>query len=212
VYAAFDNEHALHLSPLAEAAAAVWPIRQLLRTQTHQAHERLERVALLTELAGGSITLPRYRQYLQRMQSFHAALDTSLVGRLPAVYAGRRLDQSAHLARDLRALGADTMPAPRSLCQAVGALTPDPAAVWGVLYVLEGARLGSQVLLRRNAANPAVCQAHAFIEGEGLRTGWWWRDFCGLLEQGAAGHDRQPLTVAATHTFTLLGEWLEEPR
>jgi len=211
MYAMYDNEQLLHLSSLAEAAAAVWPIRQLLRTQTHQAHEHLERVALLTELASGGIALPRYRQYLQRMQSFHAALDTSLVGRLPAVYAVRRLDQSAHLACDLQALDADTMPAPRSLCQAVDALTPDAAAVWGVLYVLEGARLGSQVLLRRNAANPAVRQAHAFIEGEGQRTGSCWRNFCGLLEQGAASHDAQALIIAATHTFVLLGEWLEDP-
>jgi len=164
----------------------------------------------LTELASGGITLPRYRQYLQRMQSFHAALDTSLVGRLPAAYAGRRLDQSASLACDLQVLDADPMLAPRSLCQAVDALAPEPAAVWGVLYVLEGARLGSQVLLRRNAANPAVRQAHAFIEGEGERTGWCWRDFCGLLEQSAAGHDAQALTVAATHTFVVLGDWLED--
>lgn len=211
MYALLDNEHVLHLSPLAEAAATVWPIRQLLRTQTHQAHEDLERVALLSELASASITLARYRQYLQRMQSFHAALDTSLVGRLPAAYAGERLDQSARLACDLQALDTDSMPAPRSLCQAVDALMPDPACVWGVLYVLEGARLGSQVLLRRNAANPAVRQAHAFIEGDGERTGCCWRDFCGLLEQGAASHDTQLLTVAATHTFVLLGEWLEDP-
>ncbi len=210
MYATSDNEHALHLSPLAEAAATVWPIRQLLRGQTHQAHEQLERVALLTELASGGITLPRYRQYLQRMQSFHAALDRSLVGRLPAAYAGERLDQSARLACDLQALDADAIPAPRSLCQAVDALTPDPAAIWGVLYVLEGARLGSQVLLRRNAANPAVRRSHAFIEGDGPRTGSCWREFCGMLEQDAANHDLQSLTVAATNTFVLLGEWLED--
>jgi len=210
MYALCDREHVSHVSPPAEAAAAVWPIRQLLRIQTHQAHERLERVALLTELTGGSITLPRYRQYLQRMNAFHAALDASSVGRLPAFYAGKRLGQCARLACDLQALGADTVPAPRPLCQVVDALTPDPAAVWGVLYLLEGARLGSRVLLRQNAGNAAVCQAHAFIEGEGERTGSWWRDFRGLLEQGAAGHDPQSLAVAATHTFALLGEWLED--
>ena len=211
MYILLDNEHIAHLIPLVEAATEVWPIRQRLRTQTRQAHEQLERVALLTELAGGSITLPRYRQYLQRMHSFHAALDKSLIGRLPAAYAGQPLDQSARLARDLQALGAETVPAPRSLYQTADALTRDPAAVWGVLYVLEGARLGSQVLLKRNAANPGVRQAHAFIAGAGERTGWCWRDFCGLLEQGAASHDAQALTVAATHTFVLLGEWLKDP-
>ena len=201
----------LHLNPLAEAPAAVWPVRQLLRTQTRQAHEQLEQVALLTELASASITLPRYRQYLQRMQSFHTALDRSLVGRLPVAYAGKRLDQSARLACDLRALDTESTAAPRSLCQAVDALAADRAAVWGVLYVLEGARLGSQVLLRRNAANPAVLQAHTFIQGDAEHTGRDWREFCGLLEQDAASHDLQALTVGATNTFVLLGEWLADP-
>lgn len=198
------------MSPPDEAEARVWPIRQLLRVQTQEPHERVERVALLAELASGSITLPRYRRYLQRMHVFHAAVDGALLARLPPAYALARLNQGARLACDLHALDTSAMPAPLPLCRAADALAPGPAAVWGVLYVLEGARLGSQVLLRRNAANAAVCQAHAFIEGEGERTGAFWRDFCHLLEEGAALCDRQAMPAAAIRTFALLGVWLED--
>jgi hypothetical protein len=43
-----------------------------------------------------------------------------------------------------------------------------------------------KVLLRRNAANAAVCQVHAFVEGEGERTGVFWRHFCLVLDESAA--------------------------
>ena len=186
------------------------PIRQLLRAQTREPHERLERVALLAELASGDITLPRYLRYLERMHAFHAAVDNALLTRLPLAYGLARLNQGARLAFDLHALGASAMPAPQPLRRAADLLASSPAAVWGVLYVLEGARLGSQVLLRRNAANVAVCRAHAFIEGEGARTGSYWRDFCLLLEAGAALDDQQALPAAANRTFSLLGDWLED--
>jgi len=184
----------------------------MLRAQTHEPHERLERVALLAELSGGNITLPRYRHYLERMHAFHSAMDGALAARLPPAYAAARLNHSARLARDLHALGAPAVPAPPPLRRAAQALATSPAAVWGVLYVLEGARLGSQVLLRRNEANAAVCRAHAYIAGEGERTGVFWRDFCLMLEAGAARCDQQALPVAANHTFALLGDWLGDSR
>ena len=182
----------------------------MLRAQTQESHERLERVALLAELSSGSITLPRYRHYLGRMHAFHAAVEGALLPRLPPAYAAARMNHGARLARDLHALGAPAVPAPQPLCRAARALAPSPAAVWGVLYVLEGARLGSQVLLRRNAANAAVCQSHAYIAGEGERTGLFWRDFCLMLEAGAAPCDQQTLPPAANRTFALLGHWLED--
>ncbi len=215
-YSARRNERKRHVSPVAEVEVRAWPIRQTLRAETQESHERLERAALLTELSGGSITLPRYRHYLQRMHAFHAAVDGALMGRLPPAYAVARLNQGTRLASDLHTLGTPTMPVPPPLCRAADALAPSPAAVWGVLYVLEGARLGSQLLLRRNAANAAVCQAHAYIQGEGERTGSFWRDFCVVLEEGATLCDRQAvcdlqaLPVAANRTFSLLGDWLED--
>jgi len=167
-------------------------------------------VPLLAELSSGSITLPRYRRYLERMHAFHAAVDGALRGRLPPAYAAARLNQVARLASDLHALDTPAVPAPQTLRRAADALAPSPADVWGVLYVLEGAKLGSQVLLRRNAANAAVCRANAYIEGEGDRTGAVWRDFCLVLEDGAALCDRQALPAAANRTFALLGNWLED--
>lgn len=236
-----------------DSTAQAPALRSLLRTETHAAHEQLERNPLLTELASGHISRARYCHYLAQMHRFHTTLDAALGPHLPARYPHERLNQTARLADDLLALGDDAAMAVSMLPAApyaalasarlasaaaavcsgrstlstsiaisiaissgigsdAAAATPTahPAAAWGVLYVIEGARLGSQILLKRNADNDAVQRAHAFISGEAGHTGLCWREFCVLLEQSVTASDHPALLAAANDTFVLLGDWLAE--
>lgn len=242
-----------------DSTAQAPALRSLLRTETHAAHEQLERNPLLTELASGHISRARYCHYLAQMHRFHTTLDAALGPHLPARYPHERLNQTARLADDLLALGDDAAMAVSMLPAAphaalasarlasaaaavcsgrstistlstssaisaistisassvdsdAAAATPatHPAAAWGVLYVIEGARLGSQILLKRNADNDAVQRAHAFISGEAGHTGLCWREFCVLLEQSVTASDHPALLAAANDTFVLLGDWLAE--
>lgn len=199
--------------PAAGTAKAGPPpsLRQRLRTRTAIAHEQLERAPLLAELASGCIELSRYSQYLRSMQVFHQALDGALLSQLPPGYSHASLNQRPALDRDLAALNIQPGNLPEALTGAARALVSSPAAAWGVLYVLEGARLGSQVLLKRNANNPSVRQAHTFIRGEAEATGRIWLTFCAALESGVAPAEVGTLLNAAEQTFELLGQWLGAP-
>jgi len=194
----------------ATAAQAMPPLslRQRLRTETAAAHQQLEQAPLLSELASGGIGARRYTHYLRRMQVFHRALDSALLPQLPTGYLHAGLNQSAALDRDLAALQAQPAHLPAALASAAHALVGSSSAAWGVLYVLEGARLGSQVLLKRNANNSTVAIAHAFIRGEAEDTGRAWRSFCTALESGVAPADVGSTLAAAKQTFQLLGHWL----
>jgi len=195
----------------AQAVSPPQTLRQRLRTRTAAAHERIERVPLLTELASGSIDLQRYTQYLRRMQIFHQALDDALWRQLPPGYPQAGLNQRAALDRDLAALKTTPGHLPAALTRSARALVGSHAAAWGVLYVLEGARLGSQVLLKRNANNPTVRRADTYVRGEAAATGRSWLAFCAALESAVAPTDVGTLLAAAEQTFELLGDWLDAP-
>jgi len=207
------NELALAVRGAGAAQAGSPPLtlRQRLRKQTAAAHERIERVPLLAALASGSIDQQRYTQYLRRMQIFHQAMDDALRRQLPPGYPHAGLNQRAALDRDLAALNAPPGHLPAALARAARALVGSHAAAWGVLYVLEGARLGSQVLLKRNANNSTVRQADTYVRGETGATGRSWLAFCAALESGVAPADVGTALAAAEHTFELLGHWLDAP-
>lgn len=68
----------------------------------------------------------------------------------------------------------------------------DPAASWGVLYVVEGSRLGGSILARRVAADlPATYLNAIHRSGE-------WRSVCRALDAEAARHDDDWLERAVT--------------
>ena len=201
---------ALYLRP-AGAAQSVSPpstLRQRLRSHTAVAHARIEREPLLAALASGSIDFESYTQYLRRMQVFHRAVDAALRRQLPPGYPHAGLNQRAALDRDLAALKTPSAQLSAPLAQAARALVGSHAAAWGVLYVLEGARLGSQVLLKRNAKNGVVCQADAYVRGEAGATGRSWLAFCAALESGVTPADVGKVLSAAEQTFELLRHWL----
>jgi heme oxygenase len=180
-----------------------------LRQATASAHQTLEaRLPFLHP----DFNLPRYTGLLKAYYGFYLPLEQALCALpLPAELAFQERRKSAALAADLRALGLssaeiDHLPT----CQQLPPMQ-DSASAFGVLYVLEGATLGGQVLLRavRNQLQLGAENGAAFLDVYGAATGQRWRAFLELLAGVTQPDLRQRCVQAACATFTLFQAWLD---
>ena len=151
--------------------------RAYLRAATRAAHDRLEAAFGTHDLASRVGYAAFLRQHATALLPLEAALERADAATLVADWPSRT--RSAALLDDLAALGE---PLPEALAAPAIA---GPAAVFGVLYVLEGSRLGARLLVRRAEASavPVVRAATAYLrhgEGAGL-----WPSFLALLDRSA---------------------------
>lgn len=184
---------------------------QRLKRDTQVHHEQIER---LVDLPSRLRSREAYRAVLIQFYGFYAPLEASLwqveglALALGDVAARRKADL---IARDLLALGVrpGELPAlPR--CADLPAL-PDAAHALGCLYVLEGATLGGQIIVRQLAAGPGVTadSGGAFFSGYGRETGPMWRSFgVGLAAYATTPEREAGIVAAAGETFCALDRWL----
>ena len=173
-----------------------------LRESTRAAHARAE--ASLAPLAQPD-SLARYAELLCVLWGFQAPLER-LLGRqeLPAAVGWPARQRLGALDADLAELGVTGTSLPEAT--ELPALT-GPGAVWGTLYVTEGATLGGRVLRRHIEARLGPVPAR-FLDGHGDRTQPMWRDL-GKLADCYAGGDRdgQLARQAALQAFAAFSAW-----
>lgn len=177
-------------------APAIDPL-QRLRAATSALHARLDTgLPIAREGAGPD----DYMRHLALLRGWVGLLQQSGA-------ASRRLDDErdaldAELADCQRLLG---RPAPRVEVRAVpdAALTAD-GADWGLAYVLEGSRLGGQVLHKRLA--PAMAPLPlTYLRGAAAGTGPRWKQFVAELKEALTNEARMDAAAAAArHAFELL--------
>lgn len=167
-------------------------IRQRLRSYGGALHHQVDE-------AFSTFTLDSaegYRQFLQAhaaaLFSLESALERAGIDPLLSDWPARRRGDA--LRADLLALGAELpMPLPVSAPASAG-------WCWGAAYVLEGSRLGGQVLLRRlRAVQP---EAPANYLGHATEPGLW-PGFLQQLEAGAAGIDEHELQRGVDDAFAV---------
>ena len=128
------------------------------------------------------------------------ALIADLHGNWPATQA---------LEQDLRAMG--IKPGTLALCPTLPQLNSE-ASVLGVLYVLEGATLGGNIL-RKQISDRLGLQAHdggAFLYVYGEATGRNWKSFLDFLcAMPLDAWARAEAVKAACSTFSCFEQWLE---
>lgn len=178
------------------AAAREADLRMVLRRETAEAHARLD-----AGWEGHDLTRRRaYAAFLSGMAGALLPLEARLeaagvAARLPDWSARRR---SRAILSDLAGLGAEPAPLP-GLGDVAGL---GGAGMAGILYVLEGSRLGGTVILRRVLAGPdASLHDHVrFLRhGEGLRL---WPSFAAwLAADEAAQADRIGAVAGARFAF-----------
>jgi heme oxygenase len=164
-------------------------------------------------LLDAGLTLARYRGYLERFYGLYRPLEARL-SRLPFADVGLSLAPRRKvpmLEADLVRLGTD--PGSLPVCAelpSIGTL----AEGLGVLYVLEGATLGGQVIRRHLDGTLGVGPDNGgeFFVSYGARVGEMWSTFQLALAAFAAAHPeaRGALVGAALGTFEAALIWLPE--
>jgi heme oxygenase len=112
------------------------------------------------------------------------------------------------LVADLTALGIDPAHLPQA--RALPAIT-NSADVLGVLYVLEGATLGGQVVLRwlTERLGLSATDGAQFFSSYGPRVGLMWRAYLETLEHFGVDPDvGDRIESAALSTFAVFGQWM----
>ncbi|WP_017905508.1 biliverdin-producing heme oxygenase [Pseudomonas asplenii] len=187
------------------------PVLQELRTGTAERHIALEkRLPFFSD----TLDLPVFRRLMQAYYGFYRPLEHALhdSGVLPADFDLAPRLKAQTLYHDLHTLGLsdeaiDDLPS----CQALPVIDSG-AACLGVLYVLEGATLGGQIL-RREIARRLGLEADsgaAFLNVYGESTGRRWRDFIEYLGSHSMDADeREAAVIAAQSTFNRFEHWLE---
>ena len=189
------------------AALAPPPMLQL-RQATRLVHKRIE--ASLPVL-DPHLTRERYTRVVEALHGFYAAVEPMVADALAC--GDDRWRQHAKLpllATDLRALGrapdhidrlprCTTMPYPRTASHALG-----------ILYVLEGATLGGQIIAKSLRARLAieVDTGAAFFHGYGDATGSMWSRFSEHVDRSASIQTDAAIS-AAIETFQTLTQWLD---
>ena len=176
-----------------------------LRKSTRDAHTQAE--ASLAALAQPD-SLTRYVALLCVLWGFQAPLERLLAHQdLPSAvdWPGRR--RLGALAADLTDLGVTGA----SLPEAAGLpALAGPGAVWGALYVSEGATLGGRVLRRQVQARLGPVPVR-FLDGRGDRTQPMWRDLGRLADLYVTSQQgRQLARQTAIQAFAAFSTWASQ--
>lgn len=173
--------------------------RNSLRGATDHLHRDLDRIA-----AGFNLGDPaHYRRFLQANAATLIAIEQLLesAGVAELVPDWHHRSRRAAILADLETLETPVQPL------ALRRTAPTPPEVFGILYVLEGSRLGARVQLDQVLASEhdTVRRASAYLRhgqpGEG-KAGLW-RTFLQQLETHEAADDQTQTVSGAVYAFTM---------
>ena len=187
------------------------PVLQDLRAGTAELHIALEkRLPFFSD----TLDTPAFVQLMQAYYGFYLPVEDALLssGAIPTDFDLTPRLKAPTLRADLHALGLSSEALARlPQCEDLP-LINSAACCLGILYVLEGATLGGQIL-RREIASRLGLEADngaAFLDIYGAATGRCWRDFIEYLSRRPMGADERKAVVAAAHTtFSCFERWLE---
>lgn len=174
--------------------------RNSLRGATDHLHRDLDRIAAGFNL--GDVT--HYRRFLQANAATLIAIEQLLenagVEQLLPDWPQRT--RRAAILADLQSLEAEVQPL------ALRRTAPTPAEVFGILYVLEGSRLGARIQLDQVLASDdeQVRKSSSYLRhgqpGPG-HAGGLWRSFLEQLETNEVADDQTQTVSGAVYTFTM---------
>lgn len=187
-------------------------VRFRLRAATAEAHRNVEAAMALSERC---VDRASYRSLLADLWGFYRPLEARLAA---APMAGLGVDilqraKTPWLHADLTAMGLcehDIAELPRTLTLPSIHCAAD---AFGVLYVIEGASLGGQIILRQIKANLGLTESSGarFFASYGAEVGEYWRSFIAAMEAyGGAEERAQVMQRAALATFDGLLCWINE--
>jgi heme oxygenase len=204
--------------PLVDAMTASLPphsptarvpvVLQLLREATAAQHKALEDCL---PFFSPELDLPLYRRVIEAYYGFHWPLQQAIerfCANDPAILERRKVPA---LRKDLTALGLseqqiDALPLCRDL-----PLLNNRAQLLGLMYVMEGATLGGQVLRRmmKDKLGVEADNGGEFLDVYGSATGARWKAFLAQLAAFDSPEHNPQVVAEARLTFACFHTWLE---
>lgn len=193
-----------------------------LRQAIAPAHAAIERTPLAAAMFSGTVTRDQYAFWLAQMYHLHSAVERLFAEchELAGIYDPTTMERADLLERDAEALGIDLnddgpCPAIQTLINAAGA----PGPKWnliGVLYVLEGSRMGSLALAPRLARALDVPMRPGsgldyHLDGAADRMKNWPALRGRIAKLPIRPEDEADAVTAAVVTMSLLAELYEMP-
>ncbi|MBF5046643.1 biliverdin-producing heme oxygenase [Aggregicoccus sp. 17bor-14] len=198
--------------------AAPRTILQRLKEETREHHARAEAAMRLLDPA---LSPALYRRHLEALYGLYAPLEGQLEGLLSGAQGAEALElprrwKRTFLARDLTALGHDAQSLERLPRAPPLPLEGVPEAL-GAMYVLEGATLGGQLLLRHLTRHfSGQYSGHpvgdfTFFRAYEEALGPMWRAFGEALVRATPDEPFAQRVVRGAHlTFDAFERWLDE--
>jgi len=184
------------------------PVLQLLRIATAAQHKTLEARLPLTH---PDLDHATYQRIIEAYYGFHAPLQRRIEDFLGAASVDTERQKIPALLKDLHALGLSAEQIQRlPLCTDLPPLDSH-AQLLGIMYVMEGATLGGQVLRRIIADRLQIGPDNGgeFLDVYGRHTGRLWKAFLQELADADQPDGGQATADAACATFACFQAWLE---
>lgn len=187
-------------------------LRDMLRCETHAAHERLHEHASFVALFNQRLDLEGYRALMLRFYGFYLPLERAILRaaaseKTPYAYAPR----ARLIAQDLFDLGLDTAAIHAApLCPAIGRVVT-PHTLGGVIYVIEGSTLGAKPIDRaaQRLLDPQHTKGRIFWAWcRAQNTSRWHLAMQYLDHLSRSQAPEAPLATGAREVFEALGDWL----
>ncbi len=187
---------------------------QRLKAETRPHHERAEHAVRLFEKG---LTLEHYRHHLEALYGFYGPVEAMLAQHLANFMPELRVSERWKLpllARDLCVLGHDAESLARLPRTPWLPPLPGTPEALGCCYVLEGATLGGQLILRHLKRHFAGIPAgdFAFFRAYGEEVGPMWKAFGEAVTRASVNADSllfdARVVQGAKDTFEAFERWL----
>lgn len=160
-------------------------LHQELKEATRKDHDEMECMMYVNDILSGNLTINQYRHVLTTNYRVHKALEDAIFRAIGAqtallLHVAQRSKLPA-LEADMCELG---LTLPEVPVYTGGNILKNEAAALGAMYVLEGATLGGNVIVKRLRYNTHLPQPLSFnyyqLYGDNLIPNW--KHFCSVLD------------------------------
>lgn len=175
-------------------------IGSLLKEHTKNLHDLVEEKLMSNKIMDKSFTRSEYQQLLQHNYSFLLHFEEAVFAKISAENAQKlnldRRRKLPFLQKDLKDFEAQI---PENI------IIKNEAEALGILYVMEGATLGGNVIAKNLAKNPEFAGiTFNFFGCYGAETGLLWKNFREVLESAYDGSNAEDFLDGAKRAYQFL--------
>ena len=179
---------------------------QKLRRETEADHRAVEGVVPLMH---EGLNTAEYVQCLQQIYGVVAAWEERAAEAAPPWLqpALRARQRKSLLELDLACFGVTEKDDKRPTLPEMN----DLPSLFGMMYVMEGSRLGGQYIARHveTVLHLSEGRGNAYFRGNGNQTGPMWKEFCEMLKLRIPEDQTEAVVISAKAMFATFGKWMQ---